>query len=94
MNRILVVTVIAFSVGIANAQDQVAIQSENYPRGPDALELLREVWDFSAENIYPETLAQRFDIEALEQLSPSRPRAGALAGGFVDDQGGGHGDVQ
>ena len=32
-----------------------------YPQGVEALPLLREIWRYGAENIYPRHLAERFD---------------------------------
>lgn len=42
--------------------------SPTYPQGPNAIPLLREIWDVSAENIYPPHLAERFDSRTLEEL--------------------------
>lgn len=68
MYRILAAAVIAFSIGLLSAQERAGHQSENYPQGPQALPLLHEIWNFSVENIYPATLAERFDLGTLRQL--------------------------
>ena len=56
-------------------------QLDAYPQGPAAIPLLHEIWAFSEATIFPRSLAQRFDAQALlkfEGLLRS-PNAVALA---------------
>lgn len=57
--------------GLLRADEQPAQPILDYPRGSDALPLLREIWDFGARNVYPNTLAERFDPITLKQLEES-----------------------
>ena len=66
--RFLTATIIICSPELLNAQEAVEQYATDYPRGADALPLLNEVWNFSAENIYPTTLADRFDLRTLARL--------------------------
>lgn len=40
--------------------------SSDYPRGPNAIPLLEEIWGVAAESIHPADLAERFDQGTLE----------------------------
>jgi len=68
MYRNLAAAIIVCSVGWLYAQEQVGYEAVEYPRGSDAVPLLHEIWDFSAENIYPASLADQFDLRTLKQL--------------------------
>ena len=50
------------------AEKTSVYQTHAYPKGSDALPLLREIWDFGADTIFPKSLAQRFDATTLKQL--------------------------
>jgi carboxyl-terminal processing protease len=72
--------------------DQLAL---TFPRGPDAVPLLHEVWEFGAANIYPPALAARFDAETLERLesslrSPAQPALADVLNPFLDSLGVSH----
>ena len=56
------------SSGLLNSQEAVRKYATDYPRGADAIPLLNEVWNFSADNIYPTTLADQFDSRTLARL--------------------------
>ena len=53
---------------LPNGSGQAQEDSAAFPQGADALPLLHEIWEFSAANIYPGTLATRFDPAALKRL--------------------------
>lgn len=66
-----------------------------YPTGVDSQLLLREVWDISADHIYPAALAERFDSATIERLERQlvSDEASALAdvlNPFLDDLGVSH----
>lgn len=62
------VSTLAAAWGSAGAQDNGGARDPGYPRGADAVPLLREIWDVGAESIYPARLAERFDAGTLEKL--------------------------
>ena len=65
-------------------QDGDLVDANAYPHGVKAQPLLREIWIFGADNIYPRELAQRFDEAALRRLEKQlrRNRTVALADVF------------
>lgn len=68
MYKLLVATAIILSAGCWHLQGTDEQQRLEYPKGPDALPLLEEMWRFGAENIYPTRLAKRFDQKAFNRL--------------------------
>lgn len=68
MYRIFAIAIIVCSAASSYAQDQDGHQEAAYPRGVDAIPLLREIWEFSGKNIHPERLGDRFDSKTLKQL--------------------------
>ncbi len=79
MHRILVAAVVFCFVGLPHAQEKASRDSASYPHGPDAIPLLREMWDFSADNIYPTHLGERFDSSTLKQLEDRLRSADSVA---------------
>ncbi len=71
--------VIVCSVGLLHAQEKAGREAVRYPHGPEALPLLHEVWEFSAKNIYPTALAERFDLITLNQLEDTLRSANTIA---------------
>ena len=65
LDFIAVMLIVCFA---CKAQEPAERQMAGYPHGPDALPLLREVWTFNAENIYPAGLADRFDDMTLTRF--------------------------
>ena len=79
MHRIFVAAVVFCFVGLPHAQEKASRDSASYPHGPDAIPLLRELWDFSADNIYPTHLGERFDSSALKRLEDRLRSADSVA---------------
>lgn len=79
VRRALAFAVLACAAGSTQAQEISEYREPAYPQGPDAVPLLHEVWAFSADNIYPPELAERFDLAALEQLEDSLHSANSIA---------------
>lgn len=76
---LIAVPILASVWALVGAQDSWESSSLTYPQGPDAIPLLQEVWDISAENLYPAHLAKRFDAGTLEKLEDRLRKARNLA---------------
>lgn len=71
MQKLLPVILLTLAIGVfddARAQDAPELSSSSYPRGSEAIPVLREVWELSRQLIHPSDLAQRFSVSKLTEL--------------------------
>lgn len=71
MQKLLSVILLTLAIGFfddARAQGAPEFSSSSYPRGSEAIPVLREVWELSRQLIYPSHLAERFSLNKLTEL--------------------------
>lgn len=71
MQKLLSIIILILAINVFNegkAQDAPELSSSSYPRGPESIPVLREVWELSQQLIYPPHLAERFSSNKLTEL--------------------------